>query len=140
MTPLGWARANLIYDSLERPPKPGSILEAVCLMVQMRREVTQFYSVFAMVQAIISASDEGSGDVVNKAFSSYRDSLMPFLKNQMKDEQKRIKDFLSQEVLRGPLKVQPMASTVDMRNKLKKVMVEEIGAPPKVQWRKSRKF
>lgn len=105
----------MLYDTAKGPPKPGSILEILFLMVQMRREATQLYGTHAMIQAIRSIMDpetanDPDGESVKDAFNRYRNSLMPFVKEQVKKEEDEIVHALRAEAMRGPMKVTPIGS------------------------------
>jgi len=106
-------------------------------MVQMRRELSRFYETFTVVQAVVSATDE-SGDVVDRAFTTYRDSLMPFLRGQLDAEKKNVRKMLDEEVSRGALTVRAVAATEDVRQQLRRVGTDVLTKPP-VQWRKRRR-
>ena len=105
-----------MYDLAAAPPKPGSIREVVFLMIQMRRELMRFQETMVVVQAI---RDEESGDATQKAFESYRNTLMPYLKKQLDEERKQVIKALRDEAGKGPLKVAPILSPAMARSKLR---------------------
>jgi hypothetical protein len=85
-------------------------------MIQMRRELARFKETMVMVQA---ARDSDDPEATQKAFESYRDTLMPYLKKELRREQARVIEALREEANRGPMKVRPMASLSVARSKLR---------------------
>lgn len=68
-TPLGWARANVLYDCAKQPPKYGSLTEAVFLLVWKSRMAQGVAATRAVAQAAIG------GDSAVEAFSEYTDII-----------------------------------------------------------------
>ena len=128
-TPLGWARANMMYDLLDKPPKTGSVLEALCLMVQMRRQIIRLYGMHTVVQAV-RASEDDSGEAVQESFSRYRDSVLPFLKEEVDREHKNLVRALKEEAARGPMMVRRIAGD-NMQSRLRKKLKDKPLKPPK---------
>jgi hypothetical protein len=101
----------VLYDKLEGPPEPGSVMEALCILVQMRREMTELYRVHTVVQAVLTTvhpESKDTGDNVREAFNNFKGSLMPFVKHAIKEEQERVMRALRDEVKRGPLMIKPL--------------------------------
>lgn len=90
-------------------------------MLQMRRELARFQETMVIVQA---ARDDDSGDATQKAFESYRNTLMPYLKKQLDEEQKRVIGALREEANKGPLQVTPILSPTMARSKLKQELAK----------------
>lgn len=96
---------------MAKPPDPGSVMEILCLMVQMRREMKELYKTHAVVQAVMLTQHPDSkddGEAVRKAFASYKDHLMPYLKSELKKEESKIVKAMWDEANRGPMKVTPI--------------------------------
>jgi hypothetical protein len=66
----------------------------MCIMVQMRREAANFLQTMVIAQAI---RDDDSGEATQKAFERYRNTLMPFMKKVIKNEDDKVKAFLEEE-------------------------------------------
>ena len=64
-TPLGWARAQLVYDHLTKPPPYGSLLELMCLVVQRERAQISVLGARAQAQAALG------GDSAEAAFKDF---------------------------------------------------------------------
>lgn len=105
-----------MYDLAKEPPRPGSLLEVLFIMIQMRRELARFHETLVVAQAI---RDDEEGNATQKAFEQYRNTLMPFLKKQMEEEQKRLLRILREEATRGPMQVTPITSPAVARSKLR---------------------
>lgn len=74
-------------------------------MLQMRREVARYQQTRVLVQALRDGED---GEATRAAFQDFRYSLMPFLSDEDKKEEKRMVEFLHNEVDRGGLQVQAL--------------------------------
>lgn len=90
-------------------------------MIQMRRELARFQETMVIVQA---ARDGEDGDATQKAFESYRNTLMPYLKKQLDDEQQRVIQALKDEANKGPLRVEPIMSPSMARSKLRQELMK----------------
>ena len=64
-TPLGWARAQLIYEKLDRVPPFNSLLEVVCLLVQKYYEQRELLGARAQAQAALG------GEAAEKAWKDF---------------------------------------------------------------------
>ena len=136
-TPLGWARANMMYDLLSKPPKPGSVLEALCLMIQMRRQLTQLYQLHTVVQAVRTAQDE-SAEEVRDSFNRYRDALLPFLQEEMSREHNQLVEALKAETARGPMLIRH-AGGADVGTRLRNKLKDKEVRPPRLGWKGAKK-
>ena len=125
----------MIYDMSGKPPKTGSVLEALCLMVQMRRQLIQLYGMHTVVQAVRTAQDE-SAEPVQASFKNYQDALMPFLKDEIDREHQALIKALREETRRGPLRIQALVSGAagQLRRRLKSRKVQQ---PQKAAWRRN---
>ena len=125
-----------MYETLDKPPRPGSILEVLCVMLQMRREVARFQETRALVQAL---RDGDEGESTRKAFNDYRYALMPFLSDQDKEEEKKLVEALNAEVARGGLKVQALSQPTPVLSQLRDQ--SQIRTPhDKVAWKRNRRW
>lgn len=90
-------------------------------MIQMRRELARFQETMTIVQA---ARDDESGDATQKAFESYRNTLMPYLKKELDEERKRVIQALRDEAGRGAMSVKPILSPSMARSKLRQELMK----------------
>jgi hypothetical protein len=92
MTPLGWARANMLYDMLAEPPTPGSPVESLMILVWQMRQDAQYYQIRAIVQASVEASD--GGEAAQKAWGSFTDKYYPYLEGiRKRGDEAALKSF-----------------------------------------------
>jgi len=105
-----------MFDLAKEPPRPGSLLEVLFIMIQMRRELARFQETMVIVQA---ARDDDTGDATQKAFENYRNTLMPYLKKELDEERKRVINALREEANKGPMSVSPSMSPTMARSKLR---------------------
>ena len=80
MTPLGWARANIVYDLQHEPPPPGSPLESVFILVWQMRQDIEYYAHRVLVQAAIEIKD--GGKAAADAWQKYTDVFFPHVKGR----------------------------------------------------------
>jgi hypothetical protein len=87
-TPLGWARANVLYDCSKQPPKHGSLMEVVLLMVFNSRVAQGMAATRAVAQASIG------GDAAVEAFTEYTDIVTKRVKDKKKSDMREKLDKL----------------------------------------------
>jgi hypothetical protein len=121
-TPLGWARANMMYDTMRAPPRPGSLLEILFMMIQMRREAARLMEVRAIVQAVRDASDDGKS--TQDAYDDFRRSLMPYLGVDEKERSAALRAALNREFQGGPMKITSLKPSNRVRSRLRKIVTE----------------
>jgi hypothetical protein len=112
-------------------------MEALCLMVQMRRQLIQLYGMHTVVQAVMTANDDSS-DAARDSFKKYQNSLMPFLEDEINREQEELVKALKSETMRGPLYVKSLISDrkSQLRKKLRKTPIKTPTAPWKRRGRR----
>jgi hypothetical protein len=76
-------------------------------MVQMRREIARFNETLAIVQSLRDGDD---GDATFRAFETYRNSLMPYLKEEQRKQEQATIEALRQETQRV-YRVRPLVDT-----------------------------
>lgn len=97
---MGWARANVMYDTLSTPPEIGTPLEALCIRIFTRRQKLKY------MEALVTLATAADKDNRKKILDSYFDELFPHVKdNKWKDSQ-TIQEVLEREMERGPMLVQ----------------------------------
>ena len=114
MTPLGWARANIVYDMQHEPPPPGSPLESIMILVWQMRQDIEYYGNRVLVQAAIEIKD--GGKAASEAWQKFTDVFYPHVKGKRDRGDKAALASLMREVAKGGLKVRPLHSLV--RSKL----------------------
>ena len=101
-TPEGWARANLLLQTLSAPPKKGTLRESLLIMLMAQLETIEHARFRALAQIIV---DSGKGV---EAFEEYMKLAFPYLEATKKRDHKKFIDILQEEVARGVLRVRPM--------------------------------
>jgi hypothetical protein len=101
-TPLGWARAHLIYEKEPRP-KPGSLVEVVFLLVFFMRQRMKFQETRVLAQAAI----DQKGEETLKAFESFRKTVFPYDRSAKMQEYAKQMDVLHRWVQGGALQLTP---------------------------------
>ena len=89
-TPTGWARANILYDTMKAPPRFGSFLESVLIIVWKARQGLLVAGVRAQAQAALG------GDAALEAFKEFKEQVhrveSTAKQNEMADVMKKWKD------------------------------------------------
>ena len=101
-------------------------------MVQIRRELKELYATHAVVQAVWTSrhpDNEDTGDGVRSSFESYKNALMPYLKNEIKREHDKIVEAMNEEARRGPMVVTAIAP-MRVSSKLRQRVLKEVNQPP----------
>jgi hypothetical protein len=115
-TPEGWARANLLLQTLKETPKKGTLRESLLIMLMAKQETIEHARFRALSQIII---DSGKGV---EAFEEYLKLAFPYLEATKKRDRKKFIDILKEEVSRGALRVRPMPEP-KARSRLKQRVV-----------------
>ena len=97
---MGWARANLFYDLLAAPPEPGSLQEALCILVFRYRQEQRFYEVLSRLQP--------AGKEREESFDKYKASLFPYVFKSARDTRDATKEALARAFALGPILIKPL--------------------------------
>jgi len=131
MTPVGWARANMLYDMQTEPPPPGSPLESIFILVWQMRQDAEYHAVRAVVQSSVDAGDDGNA--LQDAWKGFTEHFYPHLKEEQSRYKQAAMARLKKESERGPLAVRPLAPLI--KSKLHKKRRKIIGADDAVMSR-----
>ena len=100
---MGWARANIFYDKLAVPPRPGTLQEALCMLVFRYRQRQRMY------EAVLSTIDLSGGSnqvkFYEEVMEEYKKAMFPYISRALEDEKARIKRVMDRAFLRGPIKI-----------------------------------
>lgn len=112
----------MLYDLQKVPPKPGTPLESLMLLVWQMRQTIRLQETRAIVQAILAAGseDQGMHKAAEEVWNKYTDELMPYQRGIRKKQDQSAIDFLKKEAARGPLKVTPLVPLHKPRSKMRK--------------------
>ena len=129
----------MMYDAMSSPPRPGTPLESVMILLWQMRQEADYYLQRAIVQASI---DPDEGKSTTEAWKEYTDHFYPYLGEETKKSDHKALDVLMDEIKRGGLAVRPVAPQVS--SKMKKLRKEASRAPdnddgvPRMRVRKGR--
>lgn len=97
----------MLYDLASEPPRPGSLLESLFILMAKRRREAEYYKTKVLATASIAAHSEGGGKELEKAFESYQSSMFPFLADETKKTDKDSKKLLKSWTNKA-LKIKPL--------------------------------
>ena len=95
---MGWARANIFYDKLSNPPEPGSLQEALCVLIFKARE--EYQTMEFAAQLMSTGSKE-----VSSIFEDYQGIRFPYLELAKEKEQRSAKDLMENVFTKGVYQV-----------------------------------
>jgi len=99
----------MLYDLAAAPPRPGSLLEPLFLLVSKRRQEAEYFQTKSMVAAVIAAAGaEGGSKMLEDAMDEYRKSLFPYLEGEKRRYDKQTKDALKHWAEKVAFKVRPL--------------------------------
>lgn len=119
---MGWARANVMYDTAKRHPPPGSPLESMFILVWWMRRDIDYYLARTMVQ---SAIDPDEGKSTSEAWKEFTEHFYPYLKGQRKRHDQAAMGALMKEVKKGFMAVRPLVPLVKSKLSSRRVTVVE---------------
>jgi hypothetical protein len=110
----------MLYDTAAGPPRPGSLLESVFILMSKTRQEAEYFKTKALVVANFAAQVEGGGKMLEEAMDRYRRAIFPFLA-----EEKKKLDVDSKELLKHwtnkMFKVQPLWRASDNKGVVSKM-------------------
>ena len=104
-TPLGWHRACLLYDKLIGIPEPGSLREAVCILIQRQRHERDYYRLITIAAA---AGGSSQRQVLVDSLEKFRSLTFPYMDNMREKLETRMHDMLRKTFESGPIRVNKM--------------------------------
>lgn len=116
---MGWATANMMYDTMTELPPRGSVKEALMVSIRLRRDVQDLYRTYVVVQAVRDQGEDG--EPTQNAFSKFKEAIMPFVGDTTKKADEEVVQRLHDEIARGPMKVRPVEATPRIRSRLKDI-------------------
>jgi len=85
----------MLYDTAGGPPRPGSLLESVFILMSKQRQEAEYFKTRALIVASLASVSENAGKMLDEALDKYRLALFPFLA-----EEKKKQDVDSKELLK----------------------------------------
>ena len=110
----------MLYDLASGPPKPGTLLESVFVLMAKRRQEVDYLKTKVLMIASLAYKIENGGKLLDEAMDSYRVTLFPFL-----GDEKRKQDIEHKEILkkwtRYAFKIRPLWRAQDNRAVISKL-------------------
>lgn len=95
-TPLGWAFANIMYETTREPIDPNSFKGLVFLYLWHMRQDAEIKSIIFQGHATMSAG-AGDGSGVAKTAEDYMQAKFPFLKTAAKEQEEKLSELLNSQ-------------------------------------------
>lgn len=116
----------MLYELASRPPKAGSLREAIFLTVWLRRQEAKALEMRIMAQGLsdIVGSSKGGKTSVPEIFPKYLAALFPFMKQEQAGKDAEMKEMMQRQVAKGVLTFDPM-STSFIKKKAKEMSVPD---------------
>lgn len=110
-----------MYDLMAEPPKPGTPLESLMLLVWRMRQDIEVQKTKAIVQAIVAAASEGeeANKTLMTAWDQYLDEVFPFKRGRRVKADQLAIEYLKREAARGPLHVVPLQPLTKAKSRLR---------------------
>lgn len=118
---MGWARANIVFDRMDRLPDAGSPMEILMLVLWRMRQNIDFQKNRALLTALLNQQGAEPKNI-EAAFKDLRTAFFPFEKTERESEISTLKKAMERELARGALSVKPMMDLTkdSMKKKLAK--------------------
>ena len=104
---MGWARAQLVYDKLTKPPPFGSLLELMCLTVQRERAQLALLGARAQAQAALG------GEAAESAFKEY---AAAYSRVETEDTRRKMREQVEKLKEIKEIRFKPMVATTKQLN------------------------
>ena len=96
----------MLYDLAAEPPRSGTLLESLFILLAKRRQEAEYFKTKALVASNLTMTESGA-KMLNEALEEYRSRLFPFLVEEKKKLDKVTKKALEQWTNKV-LKVRPL--------------------------------
>lgn len=104
----------MLYDLATAPPEPGSLLESIFLLITTRRREAELFQTEALIASVVGATAKDM-DIVEKALTSYKNSMFPFLEAEKGKRSELAKQALEQWTSHTAFKIKPLWMANDAR-------------------------
>jgi hypothetical protein len=104
----------MLYDLASGPPKPGTLLESLFVLMAKRRQEAEYFKTKVLMIASLADKLEEGGKMLDEAMEVYRNNLFPFLGDEKKKQDKEHKEVLKQWT-KYALKIRPLWRAQDNR-------------------------
>jgi len=110
----------MIYDTLREPPKPGTPLESLMLLVWRMRQDIEVQKTRVLAEAIIAAASgtDEANKRLQEAWSQYVDDAYPFKRGRRVRADQAAMEYFKREAAKGPLRVVPLQPLTRAKSRL----------------------
>lgn len=92
----------MLYETADRPPKAGSLKEALFLTVWLKRQEQKVQRERIAAQGLIDLALAMKGEShLQEAFQKYVQSVFPFLVDEEKERTSKVKEIMDREARKG---------------------------------------
>ncbi|MBM4360865.1 MAG: hypothetical protein FJ096_22405, partial [Deltaproteobacteria bacterium] len=102
---VGWARSNILYDTLKETPKPGSPLEFVMLHVFSLRQSAEYLKYKLVAQSSLSA---GTSEASKESLKDLFATMFPHKKSEQEHHTAKALQILERQLKAGPIRATPI--------------------------------
>jgi len=102
----GWLRSNILYDTLNEAPVPGSPLEAVCAFVFVHRQKAEFLKYKSLVQSTVTSDNK---EAAQGLLDALHNEMFPDVEVKKSKDSEVAKRIMERQMARGPELVQSLA-------------------------------
>jgi hypothetical protein len=103
----------MLYDIIDGPPEPGSLLESVLMILSKRRLESTYFANRMLAHAVLAPHTGGDG--LKDAMEEYTNSMFPFLAEHRSERERLARKALEHWTSKKALKVTPMFRPVDRK-------------------------
>lgn len=104
-SPTGWARANIVYNTLRAPPTPNTPLELICIYVFHARQRAEYMRTLLTLPASQTEEAAKAREELVHALSA---EMFPFQEQTRAREAQDVAALMERIVARGPEVVTPL--------------------------------
>ena len=92
----------MLYDKIDGIPEPGSLREAVCILVQQKRQDRDYHRVIALAAAAVGESQQ---NIMMDALEKFRELSFPYIQATKKNVEETMQKLMEMVFAHGPIRV-----------------------------------
>lgn len=104
-SPTGWARANLVYNTLKAPPTPNTPLELICIYVFHARQRAEYLRTLLLTP---SPGTEDAAKAKGELVRSLSAEMFPYQEQVSTQESRNVVEIMERIAAQGPEYVTPL--------------------------------
>lgn len=108
-----------MYELADRPPKAGSLKEALLLSVWLKRQEIELAKWRVVAQGAANAKEVGTvyGELVEAVF--------PFAKGFKRESDKKLVEMMKKEIAKGPIVFRPLLQQNPFKDKVQRMAMPD---------------